>query len=480
MCLPNREGDSMATRRQILTTLGAATLVGSLPAAAQTDAASSKTIIPKRTLGRTGRLVTPLALGGQAALMWTPDGVDPADIIVRAVELGVNYLDTSNLYADSQLHYGEAFRRMNLIPGKSGYNAALREHLYLASKTRQRFGNVPDPTGATAVTDLKRSLSQIFGDGKGAFPEGAYLDCIQMHDVTTPEDLAQAYTALTARGGKMPEKIGTFATLLDYRDGTNYTGLNPDHHSWVRHIGITGHWATVLIEAIRRDEGHDLDTLLTPLNVCDMQYIPTRTNLLPLAMGRGMGVIAMKVFADGILVGKERRWTRGADDLITSVGDITGRLDYHEMIRYTLSQPGVSCAVIGISHIDRKDPRKDQLVANLAAAIDTPMTPEEWAVMDKRAAEFYHGNTNSFQQRARGLEQPTDIKLVSENGLVAVSWQSGCAGVKPILSWRISSGGKPLLTIPFREQLTMAPLKAYLNPADVKGGKVEVVASETA
>ncbi len=467
----------MATRRQILTTFGAATLAGSLPAAAATE---SKTIIPKRTLGRTGRLVTPLALGGQAALMWTPPGIDPADIIVRAVELGVNYLDTSNLYADSQLHYGEAFRRMNLVPGQPGYNAALREQLYLATKTRQRFGNVADAAGQTAVTDIKRSLSQMFGDGKGAFPEGAYLDCMQMHDVTTPADLEEAYTALAMRGGKMPGKIGTFVTLLDYRDGTNYTGLNPEHRRWIRHIGITGHWATVLMEAIRRDEGQDLDTLLVPLNVADMQYIPTQTNLLPLALGRGMGVIAMKVFADGILVGKERGWTRGPDDVITAVGDTRGRLDYRDMIRYTLSQAGVSCAVIGIGHIDRQDPRKDQLVADLAAAIDAPMTQEECAAMDKAAAQAYNANTNMFQQKARGLVQPTEITLTSENGRVTVSWQSGYAGVKPIRSWQIISGGKTLLTIPYRTQLTTAPLKAYLDAGAVRDGKVAVVASETA
>ena len=34
-----------------------------------------KTVIPKRVLGRTGHMVTPLALGGQASLQWTPDNV---------------------------------------------------------------------------------------------------------------------------------------------------------------------------------------------------------------------------------------------------------------------------------------------------------------------------------------------------------------------------------------------------------------------
>ena len=220
----------MATRRQILTTLGATTLAASLAgtARAATDTGKGKTVIPKRILGRTGHMVTPLGLGGQAALQWTPPNTDPADIIVRAVELGVNYLDTSNVYGDSQLHYGEAFRRLHLVPGTGGTNAALRERLFLATKTTGRFSRNPaDTSGHLAVDDLKRSMTQIFGDGKGSIPEGAYLNSMQMHAVSNFEDVDQLYIGMGNRGGKMPAQIGAFAALLDYRDGTNYTGLNP-------------------------------------------------------------------------------------------------------------------------------------------------------------------------------------------------------------------------------------------------------------
>jgi len=36
---------------------------------------------------------------------------------------------------------------------------------------------------STSVDDVHRSLSQLFGDGRGAYPEGAYLDSVQFHDV---------------------------------------------------------------------------------------------------------------------------------------------------------------------------------------------------------------------------------------------------------------------------------------------------------
>ena len=473
----------MATRRQILTTLGATTMAASLigTARAAESACKEKTVIPKRILGRTGHMVTPLALGGQAALQWTPAGVDAADIIVRAVQLGVNYLDTSNVYGDSQLHYGEAFRSLHLVPGTAGYDAGLRERIFLATKTTRRFARDPaQPSGQMAVDDLKRSMTQVFGDGKGSIPEGAYLNSIQMHAVSSFEDEERVYIGMGDRGGKMPAQIGAFAALLDYRDGTNYTGLNTDNKRWVRHVGVTGHLSSpVLMRMLRLDAGNNLDTLLVALNVCDKLYLPHQTNVLPLAVARGMGVIAMKLFADGVFFfGKPARVSNNPDDLVTSVGK-PGSLSYRELIRYTVSLPGVSCAVIGIGHIDRKDPTKDQLVANLAAAIDEPMTPQEREKLEKEAAAKYGVTTNYFQEPAKGLVQPTDVKVTKSADRAIVSWNAGYAGAKPIRSWQIRSGSKILLTIPFRPQLTMVPLTAYISAEQASHGKIEVVASET-
>src|SRR5512142_3549469 len=106
----------MLTRREIFGVLVA------VPAASLLSPgrlyAQAATQFPQRLLGRRGRQVVPLALGGQASLQWTKPGIDPADIIVRAVELGLNYLDTANAYGPSQVNYGEAFRRLHLVPGQ--------------------------------------------------------------------------------------------------------------------------------------------------------------------------------------------------------------------------------------------------------------------------------------------------------------------------------------------------------------------------
>src|SRR5512143_2094925 len=226
----------MLTRREVFSVLGA------VPAASLLTPgrlyAQAATQFPQRLLGRTGRQVVPLALGGQASLQWTKPGIDAPDIIIRAIQLGVNYLDSANAYGPSQANYGEAFRRMNLQP-------ADRAKLYIATKTAQRYAKNPAGRGATAVDELKRSLTQMFGDGKGFIPEGAYLDAIQIHNLTQMAQVDQIYE-------NSGERVGAYHALVDYRDGTNYTGLNPEHRHWVRHIGLTGHQSSpVLMSAIR-------------------------------------------------------------------------------------------------------------------------------------------------------------------------------------------------------------------------------------
>ena len=83
----------------------------------------------KRKFGKIDFDVTTLGLGGPASIQWTPEDVDPVKIILKAFETGINYFDTSNLYQQSQTHYGTAFRQLNLIPGEEHYDEALEKRI---------------------------------------------------------------------------------------------------------------------------------------------------------------------------------------------------------------------------------------------------------------------------------------------------------------------------------------------------------------
>jgi aryl-alcohol dehydrogenase-like predicted oxidoreductase len=474
----------MVSRRNILKALGTLPAAGYLAMNHGAWAQAATARLPKRLLGRTGHWVTPLALGGQASLQWTAPGIDAPDIIVRAVQLGVNYLDSANVYGPSQTNYGEAFRRLHLTPGASGYNPALRKSLYIASKTRERYAlgpsSSPQNAGATAVTDIKRALTQMFGDSKGYIPEGAYLNAMQMHALGTLEDIDVLYAGMAERGGKMPERIGAFAALLDYRDGTNYTGLNPENKQYIRHIGVTGHLSSpVLMEMLRRDTGNNLDTLLVALNANDKLYTSHEYNVLQLAAGRGMGVIAMKVFADGSFYGKEPHFSHSTADVIYTVGK-ADKARHEDLVRYSLSIPGVSCAVTGIGHIDREKPENDQLVANLAAATQDPASPAERRRIEQEMAARYGATTNYFQLPQSGLVQPAVVKVekIAGSDRVAVRWNTAIAAARPIASYEIRSGSRVLLSVPYRPQMTPELLWASVPAAAVGDGTVTVTAKE--
>jgi aryl-alcohol dehydrogenase-like predicted oxidoreductase len=465
----------MISRRNILKLLGTLPAAGYLTSNHVWAAETATERLPKRLLGRTGRWVTPLALGGQASLQWTGPGIDAPDIIVRAVQLGVNYLDSANVYGPSQTNYGEAFRRMHLAPGSTGYNGSLRDSLYIASKTRERFALDPaSTTGTSAVTDIRRTLTQMFGDGKGYIPEGAYLDAIQMHAISTMDDVEQLYLGMEERGSKMPDRIGAMAALLDYRDGTNYTGLNPEQRQYVRHVGATGHLSSpVLMEMLRHDTGNNLDTLLVALNANDLLYTSHQYNVLQLAVGRGMGVIAMKLFGDGTFYGKDPHFSKVPADVIHTVGK-PDAAKYEDLVRYSLSIPGVSCAVTGIGHIDREKPENDQLVANLAAATQDPASAADRQRTEREVAQRYGATTNYFQLKASGLIQPTDVKVEKANDgdRVAIRWNTAIAGSKPVSAYEIRSGDRLLVSVPYRPQLTPDLLWATVPAAAVGGGTV--------
>ena len=68
---------------------------------------------------------------------------------------------------------------------------------------------------------MKRTLTQMFGDGKGYIPEGTYIDAIQMHAIQGMEEVDQMYAGMAERarlvGGELDVRSapggGTSVTL---------------------------------------------------------------------------------------------------------------------------------------------------------------------------------------------------------------------------------------------------------------------------
>jgi aryl-alcohol dehydrogenase-like predicted oxidoreductase len=425
----------------------------------------------KRQMGRLNFNATTLGLGGQASLQWTPPGVDPAKIILKAFDLGVNYFDTSNVYGPSQSTYGKAFRELHLIPGQPGYQEAKRRSFFLNSKTMLRFAkggwkkdgmwNWSDgASGSLAIDDLKRSLSLIFGDGKGSYPQGAYLDMIMVHAVESQADIDAVYEGYD-RPDPKAEHIGALAMLIDYRDGTNFTGLNPKEEKLIRHIGFSGHASpATMMEMIQRDTRGVLDGMLVAINANDRLHFSMQNNVIPVAAANNMGIIAMKVFADGAMYDKEATFTSRADMVIRKVGSAT--LPSRRLIEYSLTTPGIHTAIIGTGQIDA-DPALCQLQQNLSAA---QIKPNALSVSDRREIEKLaltakNGKTNYFQKPAQDLGAPRSPKIEQEmrnrQRTVQLKWETAYAGSEPIVCYEIWRDNKRMGQVAHKPQINRTP-----------------------
>jgi aryl-alcohol dehydrogenase-like predicted oxidoreductase len=258
------------------------------------------TAMPTRNLGRTGHLVGLFSLGGQAAIEQPNNEKVAIPIIERARDLGVNYLDTSARYGGearwSEQYLGQVLKRR-------------RKEAFLATKTHDRSAD-----GSMRL--LETSLKLLQTD---------HVDLWQLHAMSTMEDVEQ----VCAKGGALE----AFQKARDQK--------------LVRFLGLSGHTdPDVLAEAIRR---FPFDTVLMAFNAADTWYLPFKKTLLPLAVEKEMGIIAMKIPARGrILEGvqpppPERQ--RG-----TAKHDRPGTLTMKEAMRYTLSHP-VSTVIIGVDNV---------------------------------------------------------------------------------------------------------------------------------
>jgi aryl-alcohol dehydrogenase-like predicted oxidoreductase len=421
----------------------------------------------KRPFGRTGFDVTTLGLGGQASLQWTPKDVDPVAIIRKAFSMGINYFDTSNLYAGSQLNFGTAFRQLNLVPGRDGYDGKLRESTFLTTKSHIRWaksgfsnskqiGNWTNGRhGEGAVGDLKRSLSQMFGDGEGNYPEGAYVNMILMHSLNNTEEVDILYKGLETPV-KQDKNFGALVAMRDFRDGTNHTGLNPRNEKLVRHIGFSGHLnSPAMMDMIQRDQFGILDGMLVAINPNDKRNLNHQYNVIPVAEAKGLGIIAMKVFADGAMYGKDRRFSKSSKDVVRSVG--TKELPSKPLVEYALTTPGIDVAIIGIGEIS-SDPLKCQLVQNYYAAQIAPdgLSEKERLDLEESTGKATGGDTNYFQLDKIELSPPLNAS-VSGGEEIQISWHSAYASEAPLSHYEVLKDGEPVARVAHVPQTSKEP-----------------------
>jgi len=238
-----------------------------------------------------------------------------------------------------------------------------------------------------------------------------------------------------------------------------------------------------MVEMIQRDKTNLLDAMLVAINANDRVNFNMQHNVIPVAMAKNMGVIGMKVFADGAMYTKEAHWTRGPVEVVRTVGNQT--LPSRPLVEYTLSTPGVHTAIIGIGQIS-DDPALCQLEQNLSAAQINPSSLNDTDRMEveKMTRVVKEGKTNYFQLPDRGLTAPGNFKANQRRSgadrIVELSWDTAFAGNVPLKTYEVWRDDKKVGSVNHKPQTSKAPFVLNEKVSDGTSHAYSVVAVDTA
>ena len=330
-----------------------------------------------RPLGRTGVQVSPLCLGCMN-FGWGAEEEDSIRMIHRAMDAGVNFLDTANVYARGT---------SETITGKALAMDGRRDRVVLATKVHGKMDdNDPNAWGNHRyhiVKQCEESLKRLQTD---------HIDLYQMHRPQPSIPIDETLRALDdlIRAGK------------------------------VRNIGTSTFGAWQIVESLWVAKELGLNRFVCeqpPYNLVDRRI---ERELLPMAQTYGIGIIPWSPLAGGLLSGKYhrgeplpvdsryantnamqmRRLTERVYDVIEGLEPIAESKECslaQLALAWTAAQPGVTSPIIGPRTMEQYDDNMGAMRIRLSEAdlkaIDEVATPGE------HVSPYYEADWGPHQYR---------------------------------------------------------------------------------
>lgn len=271
---------------------GTAALGAGTTSALAAETSSGTNALPRRTLGRTGLSVTTICLGTAPcgiAKSISPEQV--AEIVNLGLDLGINFVDTSEKYGNAEEGVGLALGRR-------------RKDIVLATKV-----------WADTVEEAETKLSTSFKNLKTDYADVLYFHHLGDRDVK-----------------RAREPDGVFTWLLKQKKAGR-----------CRFVGISGH--NLPGRFLPFLETGEVDVVLAAVNFGDRHTYNFEEEVLPVARNHDAGIVAMKVF--GAPSPKSGSW--GNPEAKPNVGV----QNVEAAIRYALGLPGVASANLGVHTVEQ-------------------------------------------------------------------------------------------------------------------------------
>ena len=307
-----------------------------------------------RALGQTGLTVSELSLGGGFLGSWPDEGrVTAADsfkrasqAVRRAVELGINYIDTAPTYGESEAIIGQ------ILPP----NAAAP--MIISTK----LGGRPEPFNPRDRAGLRRSFEESL-----RLLRRESIDILMVHE---------------------PDRPGFYDW---WDDPVSFTGpvldllLELKAEGLVRYIGLGGTTVYELANLVRSGK---FDVVLTAFNY-SLLWREAEREIIPAAVERGMGIVVGSPLQQGALAQRYDDEVRSAPWLSAprraQMKALYQLLDETDLplselaLRFVLSNSHVSCVLTGARS-------NDEVEENIRAAEKGPLPADLLKRLDDIAA----------------------------------------------------------------------------------------------
>jgi aryl-alcohol dehydrogenase-like predicted oxidoreductase len=299
-----------------------------------------------RTLGRTGIKVSPYGLGTLllGAQIGNPDHDDSVRLIHRALDAGINLVDTADAYSIPPAGASE------VVVGKA--LKGRRDNVVLATKFGRPMGDDPNRRGTSRrwiMTAVEDSLRRLQTD---------HIDLYQIHRLDPETDIEETLSALSdlIRSGK------------------------------VRAIGSSNTPGTDILAAQWISDRRGLERVHTEQPAYSILSRGIETEILPVTQRYGMGVVVWGPLGQGMLTGRVRKGQQTdlvragmlnvfrderrieAVEALIALADDAGLPITHLAMAFAITHPGVTSALLG--------PRTAEQLDDLLAGIDVTLSDD--------------------------------------------------------------------------------------------------------
>jgi 1-deoxyxylulose-5-phosphate synthase len=310
-------------------------------------------------LGATGLKVSRICLGCMAygrpeeQWPWALDEEQSRPLIKRALELGINFFDTANVYSNGM---GEE------VVGRALRDFASRDEIVLATKVHGVMGPGPNDKGLSRkhiLSSIDASLKRLGMD---------YVDLYQIHrwDYETPiEETLEALHDIVRMG--KARYIGASSMYAWQFAKALYTA---DVHGWTRFISMQPHY-----NLIYREDEREMLPLCKDQNIAIIPWSPLARGLLTGTRIKNSGETdrAKKDFITKKLYPREDDFA--VADSVTQVAEARGLPNAQIALAWMLSKPQITAPIIGAT--------KPHHIEDAVAALPVKLTEAEINQLEK-------------------------------------------------------------------------------------------------